>query len=147
MINVTKTYLPDRSKYKSYIDRIFDSGWLTNHGQFVLELEKRLKDYLEVDNLIVVTNGTMALQIAYKVLGLKGNVITTPFTFIATVSSLVWEGLKPVFADIDKKTFNIDPDQIERRINKDTSAILPVHVFGNACNIDFIENISRKNNL
>jgi dTDP-4-amino-4,6-dideoxygalactose transaminase len=147
MINVTKTYLPDKSKYIEYVNRIFKSGWLTNNGQFVQELEKRLADYLGVENLLVVTNGTLALQIAYRILGLKGQVITTPFTFIATVSSLVWEGLNPVFADINSDTFNISPELIEKKISKETSAILPVHVFGNACEVEQIENLAKQHKL
>jgi dTDP-4-amino-4,6-dideoxygalactose transaminase len=146
MINVTKTYLPDRKKYKSYIDRIFDSGWLTNNGQLVRELEKRLSEYLQVENLMLVANGTIALQIAYKALGIEGNAITTPFSFVATTSSLVWEGINPVFCDIDE-TLNITPRSISARIDSHTRAIIPVHVFGNACYADEIEEIARKNNL
>jgi dTDP-4-amino-4,6-dideoxygalactose transaminase len=147
MINVTKTYLPDKSRYIEYVNRIFETGWLTNNGQLVRELEKRLADYLGVENLLVVTNGTLALQIAFRALGIKGKVITTPFTFVATVSSLVWEGLNPVFADIDNETFNISPELIERKISKETSAILPVHVFGNVCEVEQIETIARRYNL
>ncbi len=146
MINVTKTYLPDREKYKSYIDRIFDSGWLTNNGQLVRELEKRLSEYLQVENLMLLANGTIALQIAYKALGIKGDAITTPFSFVATTSSLVWEGINPVFCDIDD-TLNINPRSISEKINNKTKAIIPVHVFGNACLADEIEEIARKNKL
>jgi len=146
MINVTKTYLPDREKYKSYIDRIFDSGWLTNNGQLVKELEKRLSEYLQVENLMLVANGTIALQIAYKSLGIKGDAITTPFSFVATTSSLVWEGINPVFCDIDE-TLNITPQSISEKINSNTKAIIPVHVFGNACHADEMEELALKNNL
>ncbi len=145
MINVTKTYLPNREKYKSYIDRIFDSGWLTNNGQLVQELERRLEDFLGVQNLILVANGTLALQVAFKALMLKkGNIITTPFTFVATTSSMVWEGFTPKYADIEPDSFNISPRKIEPLINTKTSAILPVHVFGNACDIMSIQEIARK---
>ena len=147
MINVTKTYLPDVEKYKNYVEKIFKSGWLTNNGQFVQKLEKRLKEYLNVKNLVLVSNGTIALQIAYKALELSKEVITTPFTFAATVSSQVWEGLMPVFADIDEETFSIDYKKIEKLITDKREAIIPVHVFGNACNIDEIQKISHKNNL
>jgi len=147
MINVTKTYLPDREKYKSFIDRIFESGWLTNNGQLVRELEKRLSEYLQVENLMLVANGTIALQIAYKTLGIKGDAITTPFSFVATTSSLVWEGINPVFCDIDGGTLNITPRSISGKINGDTRAIIPVHVFGNACNAEEIEEIAKKNKL
>jgi dTDP-4-amino-4,6-dideoxygalactose transaminase len=147
MINVTKTYLPPREKYKEYVDRIFDSGWLTNNGQFVQELERRLSEYLGVENLLLVANGTIALQVAYKALGIKGKVITTPFSFVATASSLVWEGITPVFADINKDSLNIDPEEVLKKISPDTTAILPVHVFGNAVEIDEIQRIAASGNL
>lgn len=147
MINVTKPYLPAVEQYKNYIDRIFESGWLTNNGPLVQELEKRLEAYLGVKNILLVSNGTLALQVAYKLLDLRGEVITTPFSFVATTSSLVWENLTPVFADIDPKTFNIDPDEIEKRVTPYTSAILPVHVFGNSCDVERIDEIAAKYNL
>jgi dTDP-4-amino-4,6-dideoxygalactose transaminase len=146
-INVTKTYLPDRKKLDKYIDQIYESAWLTNNGPLVQELEKRLKEYLGVKNLILVSNGTLALQVAYKALDIKGSAITTPFSFVATASSLVWEGIKPVFADIDEKTWNLDPANIEPAIQKDTSAIVPVHVFGNPCEVEKINEIANKHNL
>ena len=141
-VYVTKTYLPSKEKYKSYIDKIFNSGWLTNDGQLVKELENRLKDYLNVKNIVIVSNGTLALQLAYKLLNLNGNVITTPFSFVATTSSIVWEGLTPIFTDIDKNSFNIDWRKIEKNITSKTSAIVPVHVFGNICNIEKIQEIA-----
>ena len=147
MINVTKTYLPDIEKYKSYVDQIYASGWITNNGELVQALEKRLKVYLGIKNIILVSNGTLALQVAYKVLDLAGEVITTPFSFVATTSSLVWEGLKPVFADIDKDTLNIDACKIERAITPHTSCIVPVHVFGNACNIEKISEIAERHSI
>lgn len=147
MINVTKTYLPNKDKYKRYIDKIFENGWLTNNGQFVNELELRLKEYLGVKHVVLVSNGTLALQVAYKALGLKGEVITTPFSFVATSSSLVWEGLEPVFVDIDSESFNIDYKKIEEAITEKTTAIVPVHVFGNSCNVEEIDRIANKYNL
>jgi dTDP-4-amino-4,6-dideoxygalactose transaminase len=147
MINVTKTYLPDPEKYKTYVDRIFKSGWVTNNGELVNELENRLKNYLGVKNLLLVSNGTLALQTAYKLLKIKGSAITTPFSFVATTSSLVWEGVRPVYADIDNETFNIDPKKIIDRIAKDTSAVVPVHVFGNACEIEKLESLCSEQNL
>jgi dTDP-4-amino-4,6-dideoxygalactose transaminase len=148
MINVTKTYLPDKEKYKLFVDRIFESGWLTNNGQFVQELERRLCEYLDVQHLLLVSNGTLALQVAYHALSLKkGEVITTPFSFVATTSSLVWEGYTPIFADIDANTLNIDPRNIKSLINNNTSAILPVHVFGNSCSIDSILEIADTSKL
>jgi dTDP-4-amino-4,6-dideoxygalactose transaminase len=147
MINVTKTYLPDKSKFKEYVDRIYESGWLTNNGQFVQQLEKRLSEYLGVENLMVTTNGTIALQIAFRALEMKGQVITTPFTFVATSSSLVWEGLQPLFADIDAETFNITAESINKRITSETKAVLPVHVFGNPCNAEDIEHLAKQKGL
>jgi len=147
VINVTKTYLPDRARLDKYIDRIYESNWLTNNGPLVRELTTRLSEYLEVDNLLLVTNGTLALQVAYKALGVTQQAITTPFSFVATTSSLVWEGIEPVFADIDPKTFCIDPEEIEKAVTPKTQAIVPVHVFGNACEIDAIETIASKHNL
>jgi dTDP-4-amino-4,6-dideoxygalactose transaminase len=147
MINVTKAYLPDKNKINKFIDRIYDSVWLTNGGQFVRELEWRLKEYLGVKYLILIANGTLALQVAYKALELKGEVVTTPFSFVATTSSLVWEGLEPVFADIDIKTLNINHENIEPLISKDTSAIVAVHVYGNPCNVEAIQKIADKHSL
>lgn len=146
-INVTKTYLPDINKFKRYVNLIFDNGQITNNGQLVRKLENRLAQYFGVKNLILVTNGTLALQVAYKLLGLNGDVITTPFSFVATTSSLVWEGLNPVFVDINKDTLNIDVDKIEEKISEKTSAILPVHVYGNGCEVEKINEIAQKHNL
>ncbi|KAB3526639.1 DegT/DnrJ/EryC1/StrS family aminotransferase [Alkaliphilus serpentinus] len=147
MINVTRTYLPSRERYKKYIDKIFDSGWITNNGQMVKALEQKLEEYLGVKNLVLVSNGTLALQVAYKLLNLEKEVITTPFSFVATTSSLVWEGLKPIFADIDKRSLCINPNLIEKNITPNTSAILPVHVFGNGCEVEEIKSIAKKHNI
>ena len=147
MINVTKAYLPSKAKFQAYVDRIYESGWLTNNGQLLKELEARLQAHLGVKHLILVANGSLALQIAYKVLDLKGEVITTPFSFVATTSTLAWEGLKPVFADINPNSFNLDPAQIEQHITPNTSAIVPVHVFGNPCDIEAIQHIAQKHKL
>ena len=147
MINVTKTYLPNKEKYKKYIDEIYENGWLTNNGPLVQKLEKRLAEYLGVKNIVLVSNGTVALEIAYRTLGLKGFVITTPFSFVATTSSLVTNQLLPIFADIDQNSFNLDPKNIEKLITPNTSAILPVHVFGNACEVEKIERIANEHDL
>ena len=147
MIPVTKAYLPNKEKYNAYVDRIYKSGWLTNNGPLLRELEERLQDHLGVKHLILVANGSLALQLAYKVLELKGEVITTPFSFVATTSTLAWEGLKPVFADIDPETFNLNPANIESLITDQTSAIVPVHVFGNPCEVEEIQEIADKHNL
>ncbi len=147
MINVTKTYMPDREKYITYVNKIFDRGWVTNHGELVQQLEKRLAAYLGVKDIVLVANGTIALEIAYRLLKLKGEVITTPFSFVATTSSLVSNGLEPVFADIDQQSFNLDPQNIEQQITDKTSAIVPVHIFGNACEVEKIEEIAAKHQL
>ncbi len=147
MINVTKAYLPDKEKLFRYIDKIYESAWLTNNGQFCQELEVRLKEYLGVRNLILVSNGTLALQIAYKALDISGSAVTTPFSFVATASSLLWEGVRPIFADINPKTWNVDPEKLEEIISPDTSAIVPVHVFGNPCEVEKIDSIAKKHKL
>ena len=147
MINVTKTYLPNKEKYQKYVDEIYAAGWVTNNGPLVKKLEKRLAEYLGVKNIVLVANGTVALEIAYRTLDLKGCAITTPFSFVATTSSLVTNNLHPVFADIDPQTLNIDPGKIEERITPDTSVIVPVHIFGNACEVEAIEKIAYKYDL
>lgn len=147
MINVTKTYLPDKEKFLKYVDRIYESGWLTNNGQLVQELEKKLTAWLGVENLMLVTNGTIALQVAFRALGMKGSVITTPFSFVATTSSLVWEGITPVFADIDPDSFNLTPESVNSKIGPDINGILPVHVFGNPCRADEFEKIAGRNGV
>lgn len=147
MINVTKPFLPKIDDYIEYLKSIWDRNWLTNNGPLVNELELKLKEYLEVDHLLFLTNGTIALQIAIKALELKGEVITTPFSYIATTSSIVWENCKPVFCDIDQDTLNIDPKKIEEKITRNTSAILATHVYGNPCNIEAINEIALKFNL
>ena len=149
MIYVTKIYMPNKDKFKSYIDGIYESGWLTNNGPLVQELEKKLESYLGVKNLLCLSSGTDALQFAYRLLeeNDEKEVITTPFSFVSTTSAIVAERLKPVFADIDSKSYNINPDNIEKLINKKTCAIAPCHVFGNACEIDKIDAIAKKHNL
>jgi len=146
-INVTRCHLPDRARFDAYVDSIYESAWVTNNGPLVRELERRLEDYLGVRNLVLVANGTLALQIAYKLLDLQGEVITTPFTFIATASSIKWEGLDVVFADIDPVTLNLAPENIERAITDRTSAIVPVHVFGNPCDVEAIQEIANRHKL
>lgn len=147
MINVTKTYLPNKEKYQKYVDEIFENGWITNNGPMVQRLEKRLAQYLGVKNIVLVSNGTVALEIAYRTLDIKGFAITTPFSFVATTSSLVTNGILPIFADIDEKTFNLNSKKIEKLITPNTSAIVPVHVFGNACEVEEIEQIAKKHDL
>ncbi|MGY5351725.1 DegT/DnrJ/EryC1/StrS family aminotransferase [Wenyingzhuangia sp. IMCC45533] len=147
MIPVTKPFLPPAEEYKEMINSIWERGWLTNMGPLANTLEAKLKKYLKVENLLYVTNGTIALQMAIKALDLSGEIITTPFSFVATTSSIVWEGCKPIFADIDKDSLNIDPSRIESLITKETSAILATHVYGNPCDVLAIEKIAKKHNL
>ncbi|NOH80823.1 DegT/DnrJ/EryC1/StrS family aminotransferase [Vibrio sp. RE86] len=147
MINVTKSYLPNIDVFKQYVDEIYDSACLTNRGPLHQKLEKLLANRLGVKNLLLVANGTLALQVAYRLLELKGEVITTPFSFAATSSSLIWEGLEPVYADICPNSFNIELENIESAITNRTSAIVPVHVFGNACHVDKISALANKHNL
>ena len=147
MISITKTWLPDKKKYISYVNKIYENGWITNNGEFVQELEKRLEEYLGVKNIVLVANGTSALEIAYRLLELKGDVLTTPFSFVATTSSLVTNGLNPIYVDIDPQTLNIDSSKIEEIITANTSAIVPVHVFGNSCDVETIDKIAKKHDL
>ncbi len=147
MIPITRPFLPPKEEYEEYLSGIWTRNWLTNMGPLSSELEMRLKNHLNVKHLLFVTNGTIALQIAIKALELKGEIITTPFSFIATTSSIVWEGCNPVFVDIDKNTLNIDPTKIEAAITKDTSAILATHVYGNPCDVLAIDKIAQKHNL
>ncbi|KRT14182.1 aminotransferase DegT [Pedobacter ginsenosidimutans] len=147
MIPVTKPFLPKQADFKSYVSSIWARQWLTNNGPLVNELELKLQQYLELPHLLYVTNGTIALQLAIQALDVKGEIITTPFSFVATTSSIVWQGCKPVFVDIDEDTLNIDPNKIEAAITADTTAILATHVFGNPCDIEAIDRIAKKHGL
>lgn len=147
MINVTKTFLPPQQEFQDLLSRAWESCYLTNRGILVRELEKRIKDYLGVSNIIAMTNGTLPLQIAIKTLKLKGDIITTPFSYVATTSSIVWEGCNPVFVDIHPDYLTIDETKIEAAITSTTSAILATHVYGNPCNIEAISRIAHKFDL
>lgn len=147
MIPVTKPFLPPKEEYDKYLEGIWKRNWLTNNGPLVNELELELKRYLDINHLLYVSNGTIALQLAIKALGLKGEIITTPFSYVATTSSIVWEGCTPVFVDIDPKTFNMDANLIEEAITPQTSAILATHCFGNPCDIDAIQSVADKYGL
>ena len=147
MINVTKTYLPPQEEYQAILKRAWDTGWMTNRGVLVQELEDKLKAYLQVPNIIATTNGTLPIQIAIKSLGVTGEVITTPFSYVATTSSIVWEGCTPVFVDIHPDYLTIDDTKIEAAITPKTTAILATHVFGNPCAVEEIEAIAKKYNL
>ncbi|WP_392566295.1 DegT/DnrJ/EryC1/StrS family aminotransferase [Utexia brackfieldae] len=147
-IFVTKSFLPPQNEYLKYIDKIWQNGQLTNQGILLQELEQKLKIFLQVENLHYVTNGTIAIQLAFKALGIEsGEIITTPFSYVATTSSILWERCTPIFVDIEPNNYCIDPEKIEKLITKDTKAILAVHVFGYSCNIKRIEQIAQKYNL
>lgn len=147
MINVTKTFLPDLKEYISYLEKIWERGWVTNNGPLVQELEQILKDYLNVKHLILCNNGTVVLQMAIKALDLKGEILTTPFSYVATTNSILWENCTPVFVDIKSEDFNINPALIEGQITSKTVGILATHVFGNPCDIEAIATIAKNNNL
>ncbi len=148
MINVTKPYLPNIETYKKYIDQIWESGQLTNSGQFSKNLEKEICDFLSISNCIYVSNGTIALQIALKTLSKdKSEIITTPFSYVATTNAIIWEGFSPVFCDINNSDYCVDASKIEEKITQNTVAILVTHVFGNPCEVDKIEQIANKYNL
>ncbi|HEX8269221.1 MAG TPA: DegT/DnrJ/EryC1/StrS family aminotransferase [Flavobacterium sp.] len=147
MIPVTKPFLPPQEAYSKYLEGIWQRRWLTNMGPLASELEMKLKAHLNVNHLLFVTNGTVAIQMAIKALDLKGEIITTPFSFVATTSSIVWEGCTPVFVDIDPNSLNIDPAKIEAAITDSTSAILATHVYGNPCDVVAIEKIAQKHDL
>jgi dTDP-4-amino-4,6-dideoxygalactose transaminase len=147
MINVTKTFLPPQEDYNAILKRAWDKNWITNRGVLVQELEEKLKHYLGVPYIIATTNGTLPLQIAIKSLNLTGEIITTPFSYVATTASIVWEGCAPVFVDIHPDYLTIDETKIEAAITNKTSAILATHVFGNPCNVEAIEGIAKKHHL
>lgn len=147
-IFVTKSFLPPLEEYKAYIDIIYQNGVLTNQGPLLKELEGKLKEYFGVDNLHYITNGTIALQLALSCLDIhEGEIITTPFSYVATTSSIMWERCKPVFVDIEPDNFTIDVNKIEAAITSKTKAIMPVHVFGYTCDVEKIEEIANKYNI
>lgn len=147
MIPVTKPFLPPIEEYNAYLEGVWQRNWLTNNGPLVNDLELKLKEFLQLPHMLFLNNGTMAIQIAIKALDLTDEIITTPFTYVATASSIIWEGCKPVFVDINALSFNIDPEKIEEAITPRTSAILATHVYGNPCAVDIIAQIAAKYNL
>ncbi|HNP33126.1 MAG TPA: DegT/DnrJ/EryC1/StrS family aminotransferase [Flavobacterium sp.] len=147
MINVTKTFFPPIEEYQKQLERVWKNQWLTNRGELLLELEEKVKKYLSVSNVIIMTNGTIPIQIALKILGNEGEIITTPFSYVATTSSIIWEHCKPVFVDIHPEYLTIDETKIETAITPKTTAILATHVFGNPCHVEVIEAIAKKHNL
>ena len=149
MIPVTKSFIPPIEEYTVQVQRAFDNGWLTNRGELVKELESNLQNYLELgeSKILCTNNGTTPLQIALKLLGKGGEVITTPFSYVATTASIVWENCTPVFVDIDPEHLTIDETRIEEAITDKTTCILATHVFGNPCNVEEIDRIAKKHNL
>ena len=147
MIPVTRPFSPPIEEYQELLKGIWKRNWFTNNGPLVNDLELKLKRYLGIKHLLYVGNGTIAIQIALKALNITKEVITTPFSYVATTSSLVWEGCRPVFVDIDPETFNIDPTKIEAAITDDTQAILATHCFGNPCDVEAIKLIADKHGL
>lgn len=141
-IYVTQPFLPPLEEFQPYLEQIWESKWLTNGGPFHQELEKKLAEYLGVAHLALFVNGTLALITALQTLRITGEVITTPFSFVATAHSLLWNGIKPVFVDIHQETFNLDPEKIEAAITPHTTAIMPVHVYGKPCDVEKIKKIA-----
>lgn len=141
-IPVTQPFLPELSEFIPYLEKIWDNKWLTNNGPFHQQLEKELCEYLGVDYISLFNNATIALITALQALRISGEVITTPYSFIATSHSILWNGLKPVFVDIDPDTFNIDPKKIEAAITPNTTAIMPVHCYSSPCEVEAIQEIA-----
>lgn len=146
-VYVTMPSLPPLEEYNELLAGVWERGILTHNGPLVQQFEKEFNKWAGIQNSVAVSNGTIAIQMAIKALGLKGEIITSPFTWVATASAILWENCTPVFVDIDPETLNIDPSLIEEKITKNTCAIMPVHVFGNACDCEAIEAIAAKHQL
>lgn len=148
-INVTRSSMPPFEEYIEEIKNIWESRWLTNHGEKLVQFESILKDYLEVPNIVLYTNGHLALEAAIDYFNFpKGSeIITTPFTFVSTTNAIIRCGMVPVFCDINKENYTIDVNKIEELITKKTVAILPVHVYGNVCDVEAIDRIAKRNGL
>ena len=147
MINVTQSFLPPINEYTNILQKSWNKKWITNRGELILELEEKLKNFLGVDFLTITTNGTLPLQIAIKTLNLEGEIMTTPFSYIASSSVISWENCTPIYVDIHPEYLTIDETKIEEKITNKTVAILATHVFGNPCNVEEIEKIAKKHNL
>ena len=144
---VTSPLLPDLQEFTKYLEDIWDKKWVTNNGFYHKELEKQLAEYLKVSYISLFTNGTLPLITALQALKIKGEVITTPYSFVATTHSLWWNGIKPVFVDIDPETCNMNPDKIEAAITSETTAIMPVHCYGTPCDVEKIQAVADKYHL
>lgn len=147
MIPVTKTYIPSLKEYSSYLKQIWQAGQLTNNGSLSRQLANDIASFLGIANLELVSNGTLAIQLAIKALNLEGEIITTPYSYVATTNSLLWEGCEPVFVDIEPQNFCINPDLIEAAITEKTTAILATHVYGYPCDVVKIQQIADKHKL
>jgi len=149
MIPVTKTFLPPLEEYTQQVQRAYHNNWITNRGELVLELEEKLRVFLQLkeSKILITNNGTIPLQIALKLLGKGGEIITTPFSYVATTAAIVWENCTPVFVDIHPDYLTIDETKIEAAITDKTTCILATHVFGNPCNVTEIDRIAKKYNL
>ena len=147
IINVTKTFLPPIEEYEAFLAGIWERVWVTNNGKLVNDLEAQLKEYLDIENLWYTTNGTIPIQLALKALDIKREVITTPFSYVATTNAIIWENCKPVYVDINEDDFCINAELIESKITPNTQAILATHVYGLPCNVEKIEQIAQKYNL
>lgn len=141
-IPVTQPFLPDLNEFIPYLEKIWENRWLTNNGPFHQQLEAALCEYLGVEHVSLFNNATIALITALQALRISGEVITTPYSFVATSHSIMWNGLEPVFVDIDPTTFNIDPTKIEAAITPRTTAIMPVHCYSNPCDVEAIQKIA-----
>lgn len=147
VVPVTQPYLPPLVEFMPYLEQIWANRWVTNGGPFHSQLEAALCEYLGVQHVSLVSNGTIALILALEALDITGEVITTPFSFVATTHAIHWNGIKPVFADIDPVSMNLDPSRIEAAITPETRAIVPVHVYGNPCDVEQIQKIADKHGL
>ncbi|HLX53325.1 MAG TPA: DegT/DnrJ/EryC1/StrS family aminotransferase [Aquella sp.] len=147
MINVTKTFLPPFEEYSTMLKRAWNKVWITNNGELSLELERKLTYYLGVKNLKFCSNGTVVLQMAIKALNISKEVITTPFSYVATTNAILWENCKPIFVDINNENFCIDARKVEKAITPRTQAILATHVYGYPCEVDLLERIAKENNI
>jgi dTDP-4-amino-4,6-dideoxygalactose transaminase len=146
-IYVTKPFLPPHEDFCANLKEIWDNQWLTNNGPILQRYNRQLSNYFETDNLCLFNNGTLALQIGLQGMGLTGEVITTPFTFVATTHALYWNKIRPVFVDIEPDYYTLDPDKIEAAITPWTTAILAVHVYGHPCQVRLLADIARRHNI
>ena len=146
-VNVTKAYLPPMAEYMVYLEGVWERAWLTNNGPLVQQLEAELSHYLDDSQVQFTGNGTIALQVAIKTLELSGEIITTPFSYVATTTAILWENCTPIFVDIEDRTFCIDAAKIEAAITPRTTGILATHVYGYPCDVIAIEEIARRHNL